>query len=119
MLYSLGDRLGPTVQPREGTPFVVLRRRPRDGFIEAGVRVLPVRTVHRVDGGVCEVGPDESWLYDGDLDAETFYLEAQGVAQRFDGVLGRVVIASAWERQLPAHGGDVDDSAIPLPSHSG
>src|ERR671921_684469 len=35
MLYSLGDRLGPAAQPREGTPFVVLRRRPRDGFIEA------------------------------------------------------------------------------------
>jgi hypothetical protein len=58
LLYGLGDRLGPTAQPGDGTPFVVIRRRPRDGFIEACVRVLPVWAVHRADGGVCEVSPD-------------------------------------------------------------
>jgi hypothetical protein len=80
LLYGLGERLWSAAKTREGTRLVVLRSCPCDGLIEACVRVLVVRAVHRADGGLCEAGPDESWLYDGDLNAEVLDFEAQGVA---------------------------------------
>jgi hypothetical protein len=98
------------------TTLVVLRRRPCDRLVEAGVGAV-FRAVHRSDRGIREAGADEARLDDGDLDAEASDLEAQGVAQRLDGVLGRVVVAGAGQRQLPAHGGEGDDPAVLLSPH--
>jgi hypothetical protein len=48
-------------------------------------------------GGLAEVGADEAGLDEDDLDAEAAELEAQGVADRLERVLGGVVVAAAGE----------------------
>ena len=54
-----------------------------------------------------------------DVDAEARDLEAEGVGERLDRVLGRVVDAAAGEDELAAHRADVDDPALAGLAHAG
>ena len=54
-------------------------------------------------GGVAEAGFDWAGLDDDYVDAEAFHFESQRVAERFDCVLGCVIVRAAGERELAAH----------------
>ncbi len=72
---------------------------------------------HARRGGLAELGPDQARLEQDHVDAEAAQLKAQGVGDRLERVLGRVVVARAGERQPPAHRADVDDLSPSLRAH--
>ena len=97
-LDGRGHRLGATTEPEDRAPLVVVP----DGFRHAHVeaRVGTVRgggPVHRAGRGVGEACADEARLHDRDPYAEAGDLEAEGVAQGFNGVLCGVVVPAAGE----------------------
>ena len=74
---------------------------------------------HRINGRPRKAGADESEFDHHDLRPEATHLEAQRVAKRLDGMLGRVVVALSGEGQLAAQGREVDDPPEAVPPHPG
>src|SRR3954452_2722474 len=119
-LDRAGDGLGAAAEPGERALLVDALRRAGDRRVERRVRALDRRARrHGAGGGVGEAGLDDPRLDDHDVDAEVLDLEAQGVADRLDRVLRRVVEAAAREREVRAHRRDVDDPPVALGAHPG
>jgi len=90
------------------------------GAIEIVVGTVALaEAVHRRECGLLEVGGDQSWFDDDDLDPESGHLEPHGVRDRFHGVFGGVIDRSAGEDQPAAHRRDVDDPSGALGAHRG
>ena len=88
--------------------------------VEGCVRAGRVQSALHFDRRLVDpAGAYRSWLDHDDVDAESPDLEAQRVAQRFQGVLAGVVVRAAGNRQPPADRAHVHDPTPALTAHPG